>query len=88
MSPHPRRRLPERAPASITVVSETTSVLGADEIEEQLERCRRDLNGCCYRMLGSPFEAELGGHGNAQLTFFLDTKRLFPRFALTPRLDA
>ncbi|MEP6910614.1 MAG: RNA polymerase subunit sigma-70, partial [Actinomycetota bacterium] len=28
------------------------------ELEQSLEQYRRELTGYCYRMLGSPFEAE------------------------------
>jgi RNA polymerase sigma-70 factor, ECF subfamily len=38
-------------------VMEQTTVPGA-EIERALEQHRRELTGYCYRMLGSPFEAE------------------------------
>jgi RNA polymerase sigma-70 factor (ECF subfamily) len=39
-------------------VAEPTSTVVPDQLEQQLERYRRDLTGYCYRMLGSPFEAE------------------------------
>ncbi len=32
--------------------------VASSELERQLEQHRRELNGYCYRMLGSPFEAE------------------------------
>jgi RNA polymerase sigma-70 factor (ECF subfamily) len=37
---------------------QVTSVVGSGQLEEQLEEQRRALTGYCYRMLGSPFEAE------------------------------
>jgi len=39
-------------------VQEASSPAKADEIEDQLERHRASLTGYCYRMLGSPFEAD------------------------------
>jgi RNA polymerase sigma-70 factor, ECF subfamily len=39
-------------------VVEASSALAQSELEQQLERHRRELTGYCYRMLGSPFEAE------------------------------
>jgi RNA polymerase sigma-70 factor (ECF subfamily) len=39
-------------------VSEATVAVASGELEEQLESQRRALTGYCYRMLGSPFEAE------------------------------
>ncbi|HEV3407996.1 MAG TPA: sigma-70 family RNA polymerase sigma factor, partial [Gaiellaceae bacterium] len=38
--------------------SSPTLKLGAGEVEHRLEQHRRELTGYCYRMLGSPFEAE------------------------------
>ena len=35
-----------------------TTALGRGELESQLEEYRSELTGYCYRMLGSPFEAE------------------------------
>ena len=35
-----------------------TQALAANELEPALERHRRELTGYCYRMLGSPFDAE------------------------------
>jgi RNA polymerase sigma-70 factor (ECF subfamily) len=37
---------------------ESASTVAPGQIEPQLERHRRELTGYCYRMLGSPFEAE------------------------------
>jgi RNA polymerase sigma-70 factor, ECF subfamily len=39
-------------------VQETSVAVGSGELEDQLEQHRRALTGYCYRMLGSPFEAE------------------------------
>jgi RNA polymerase sigma-70 factor (ECF subfamily) len=42
----------------MSVMESTTSSIGAGAPEQQLEQHRRELTGYCYRMLGSPFEAE------------------------------
>jgi RNA polymerase sigma-70 factor (ECF subfamily) len=42
----------------MSVVEGTVSAIRRDSPERQLERHRRELTGYCYRMLGSPFEAE------------------------------
>ena len=39
-------------------VQETSIAVASGELEEQLEEQRKALTGYCYRMLGSPFEAE------------------------------
>src|ERR1700690_1867797 len=39
-------------------MQEARHAADADEIEGQLERHRTSLTGYCYRMLGSPFEAD------------------------------
>jgi RNA polymerase sigma-70 factor (ECF subfamily) len=39
-------------------VEETALAVASGELEQQLEGQRRALTGYCYRMLGSPFEAE------------------------------
>jgi RNA polymerase sigma-70 factor, ECF subfamily len=39
-------------------VEQATSSTAAGGLERQLEQHRRELTGYCYRMLGSPFEAE------------------------------
>jgi RNA polymerase sigma-70 factor (ECF subfamily) len=39
-------------------VQDQPVALGAAELEDQFERRRGELTGYCYRMLGSPFEAE------------------------------
>jgi RNA polymerase sigma-70 factor (ECF subfamily) len=42
----------------MSVVEGTVSAITKSAPEQQLERHRRELTGYCYRMLGSPFEAE------------------------------
>ena len=42
----------------MSIVEPTTSPLASGAPEQQLEQHRRELTGYCYRMLGSPFEAE------------------------------
>jgi RNA polymerase sigma-70 factor, ECF subfamily len=42
----------------MSVVHETSVTVAPGELERRLEQHRRELNGYCYRMLGSPFEAE------------------------------
>jgi RNA polymerase sigma-70 factor (ECF subfamily) len=42
----------------MSVVEQISPVMARGELEGQLERHRRELTGYCYRMLGSPFEAE------------------------------
>jgi RNA polymerase sigma-70 factor (ECF subfamily) len=42
----------------MTVVQEASVATGSGELEDQLEQQRKALTGYCYRMLGSPFEAE------------------------------
>jgi RNA polymerase sigma-70 factor, ECF subfamily len=39
-------------------VSESSTTTLPSELEQRLEQHRRELTGYCYRMLGSPFEAE------------------------------
>lgn len=39
-------------------MGEPTSTAVPDQLDQQLEQHRRELIGYCYRMLGSPFEAE------------------------------
>jgi RNA polymerase sigma-70 factor, ECF subfamily len=43
---------------SMSAVQEASVATGSGELEDQLEQHRRALTGYCYRMLGSPFEAE------------------------------
>ncbi len=42
----------------MSVVEPTISAVASGAPEQQLEQHRRELTGYCYRMLGSPFEAE------------------------------
>jgi RNA polymerase sigma-70 factor, ECF subfamily len=42
----------------MSVVERTPALMAEGELEGQLEQHRRELTGYCYRMLGSPFEAE------------------------------
>jgi RNA polymerase sigma-70 factor (ECF subfamily) len=42
----------------MSAVQEAPIAVGSGQLEEQLEEQRRALLGYCYRMLGSPFEAE------------------------------
>src|ERR1700681_4474108 len=39
-------------------VQETSVAVASGDLEQQLEGQRKALTGYCYRMLGSPFEAE------------------------------
>jgi RNA polymerase sigma-70 factor, ECF subfamily len=42
----------------MSAVQEASVAVGSGELEDQLEQNRKALTGYCYRMLGSPFEAE------------------------------
>ncbi len=42
----------------MTAVQVESVAVGSGQLEEQLEEQRKPLTGYCYRMLGSPFEAE------------------------------
>jgi len=42
----------------MSVVEGSVSTVRRGSLEDQLEQHRRELTGYCYRMLGSPFEAE------------------------------
>jgi RNA polymerase sigma-70 factor (ECF subfamily) len=42
----------------MNLVLKSASTAAPSQLEPQLERHRRELTGYCYRMLGSPFEAE------------------------------
>lgn len=42
----------------MSAVQEASVAVGSGQLEAQLEEHRRALTGFCYRMLGSPFEAE------------------------------
>jgi RNA polymerase sigma-70 factor (ECF subfamily) len=42
----------------MSLVQEATLAVESAELEQQLEEQRKALTGYCYRMLGSPFEAE------------------------------
>jgi len=39
-------------------VQEASVAVASGDLEQQLEGQRKALTGYCYRMLGSPFEAE------------------------------
>src|SRR4029077_1731344 len=43
---------------TMRVVQEPSVAVAAEDVERQLEQHRKELTGYCYRMLGSPFEAE------------------------------
>lgn len=43
---------------SLVHESPVTVTVAPAQVEQRLEQHRRELNGYCYRMLGSPFEAE------------------------------
>ena len=53
----------------------TTSRLAPNELETRFEECRVELRGHCYRMLGSPFEAE-----DAMQETFIRAWRNYDRF--------
>jgi RNA polymerase sigma-70 factor (ECF subfamily) len=53
----------------------TTSRLAPNELETRFEECRVELRGHCYRMLGSPFEAE-----DAMQETFIRAWRNYERF--------
>jgi RNA polymerase sigma-70 factor (ECF subfamily) len=59
----------------MSLVQESPLALDHGGIEQQLEQHRRELTGYCYRMLGSPFEAE-----DAVQDTFLRAWRGFERF--------
>src|SRR5579859_1481423 len=42
----------------MAVVAQAEGTIRSGEIEQRLEQYRRELTRYCYRMLGSPFEAE------------------------------
>jgi RNA polymerase sigma-70 factor, ECF subfamily len=42
----------------MSILESSVSAITRGSLEQQLEQHRRELNGYCYRMLGSPFEAE------------------------------
>jgi len=42
----------------MSVVEQSSALTTTGAVEQQLEQYRRELTGYCYRMLGSPFEAE------------------------------
>ncbi len=59
----------------MTLVQESQLAVAQDGLERQLEQHRSELTGYCYRMLGSPFEAE-----DAVQDTFLRAWRGFDRF--------
>src|ERR1700749_655207 len=42
----------------MTLVQESQVAVGQRDLEQRLEQHRSELTGYCYRMLGSPFDAE------------------------------
>jgi RNA polymerase sigma-70 factor (ECF subfamily) len=59
----------------MAVVQQAPPTHAAGDLENQLERHRRELTGYCYRMLASPFEAE-----DAVQETFLRAWRAYDRF--------
>src|ERR1700733_4393401 len=59
----------------MTLVQESQVAVGQGDLEQRLEQHRSELTGYCYRMLGSPFEAE-----DAVQDTFLRAWRGFDRF--------
>ncbi len=59
----------------MSVVAESPTGLAPDTLERGLEQHRKELVGYCYRMLGSPFEAE-----DAVQETFLRAWRAYDRF--------
>src|SRR5580698_4562231 len=53
----------------------TSSRLASNELEARFEECRAEVRGHCYRMLGSPFEAE-----DAMQETFIRAWRNYDRF--------
>src|ERR671939_263417 len=66
---------PDRPSTRARRIGSMSLQIASDQLDQQLEQHRRELTGYCYRMLGSPFEAE-----DAVQETFLRAWRGFDRF--------